>query len=141
MRAVARRNNRCATIGAGDFRGSNLCRHTARADAAGAVGTGCRANYFRRDRFDDTDMLSAHIAARIRRIKPVNIGQNHQEIRTCDLRSMRRQRVYALINIVGLTIGIVSALLITTFVRYELSYESALEKSSQIYRVVRQEPG
>ena len=57
------------------------------------------------------------------------------------LRSLRRQRIYALINIVGLAIGIVSALLITTFVRYELSYESALEKPSQIYRVVRKEPG
>ena len=57
------------------------------------------------------------------------------------LRSMRRHWVYALINILGLTIGVVSALLITTFVRYELSYESSMEKPSQIYRVVRKEPG
>ena len=57
------------------------------------------------------------------------------------LRSMRRQQGYALLNIGGLTIGIVSALLITAFVRYELSYESTLEDASQLYRVLRSEPG
>lgn len=57
------------------------------------------------------------------------------------LRSMLRQRIYASINIVGLTIGIVSAILITTFVRYELDFDSDIPGISRVYRVVQRQPG
>ncbi|GMQ81269.1 MAG: hypothetical protein BMS9Abin05_0700 [Rhodothermia bacterium] len=42
------------------------------------------------------------------------------------VRNMRRSQVYALVNIVGLSIALASAILITAYVRYELSYESFL---------------
>ena len=57
------------------------------------------------------------------------------------LRSMQRQRIYASINIIGLTIGIVSAILILTFVRYELSFDSDIPGISEVYRVVQRQPG
>lgn len=53
---------------------------------------------------------------------------------------MQRQRIHASINIVGLTIGIVSAILITTFVRYELNFDSDIPGISEVYRVVQRQP-
>ena len=53
------------------------------------------------------------------------------------IRTMRRSRVYPMVNIVGLSIGLASAILITTFIRYELSYESFLPEVDQLYRVTQ----
>ncbi len=40
-----------------------------------------------------------------------------------------------------MTIGIVSAILITTFVRYELNFDSDIPGISEVYRVVQRQPG
>jgi len=51
------------------------------------------------------------------------------------IRNISRYRVYALINILGLTIGIACAFLVFTYVRYELSYNKFLSDHERIYRV------
>ena len=51
------------------------------------------------------------------------------------LRNLVRFKVYSLINIFGLAIGIASCILILLFVRDELSYDKFNEKADQIYRV------
>lgn len=51
------------------------------------------------------------------------------------LRSFRRHRGYAAINVVGLSIGIASCLVIGLFVRDELSYDRFHEAGDRIYRV------
>ena len=51
------------------------------------------------------------------------------------LRHMSRQRGYTAINVLGLAIGMVCAILIFLYVRYELSYDRFHEKANRIYRV------
>lgn len=51
------------------------------------------------------------------------------------IRHLKRQPGYALLNIVGLTIGIASALLIVLYLNHELSFEQHQEKVDRIYRV------
>lgn len=51
------------------------------------------------------------------------------------LRNLWRHRGYTLINVLGLTIGIASSILILLYVINELSYDRFHEKSDQIYRV------
>ena len=51
------------------------------------------------------------------------------------LRNLLKHKGYSFINIVGLAIGLASALLILLFVQDELSYDKFHEKSDQIYRV------
>lgn len=51
-------------------------------------------------------------------------------------RNLKRHRVFSLINILGLTIGITSCFLIFLYVKFELSYDSMHSKSDRIYRVV-----
>lgn len=50
-------------------------------------------------------------------------------------RSLRRQKVHSLINIVGLSLGLSACIIISIFVRYQLSYESMHENRDRIYRV------
>jgi len=50
-------------------------------------------------------------------------------------RNFLKQKVYANINIIGLTVGITCCLLIVLFVLDELSYDKHFEKANQIYRV------
>lgn len=50
------------------------------------------------------------------------------------LRSLRKQKEYALINIIGLSIGMACCLLITLFVIDELSYDKFHENGKNIYR-------
>lgn len=57
------------------------------------------------------------------------------------LRSLRKQRVYAIVNILGLTIGLACFVLILRFVQFELSYDEFHEKADRTYRVVKQDPG
>lgn len=56
-------------------------------------------------------------------------------------RSLRKQRLYALVNILGLTIGLACFVLILRYVQFELSYDTFHEKGDRIYRVVKQDPG
>lgn len=50
-------------------------------------------------------------------------------------RNIRRQKLFATINLLGLTAGIVSSLLIYLYVRNEFSYDRFHSKASNIYRV------
>jgi putative ABC transport system permease protein len=51
-------------------------------------------------------------------------------------RNLYRQKVYSLINILGLSTGIASFILILLFLQNELSYERHIEGSENIYRLV-----
>ena len=50
-------------------------------------------------------------------------------------RSLIKQRIYSIINIFGLSIGIASALLITLYVQYEFSYDKYLTNTDTIYKL------
>lgn len=52
------------------------------------------------------------------------------------LRTIRRHRGYAFINVVGLAVGLAACLLILLFVRHELSYDRLHEKADRIVRVI-----
>ncbi len=51
------------------------------------------------------------------------------------IRNILRQRVYSLINILGLAIGLSCSLLIMVFVMHELSYDQFHAKKDRIYRL------
>jgi putative ABC transport system permease protein len=51
------------------------------------------------------------------------------------LRKIRRQKIYSLINILGLAIGMACTILIFLWVQNELSFDGYHEKSDRIYRV------
>ncbi|HCC71424.1 MAG TPA: cell division protein FtsX, partial [Bacteroidales bacterium] len=51
------------------------------------------------------------------------------------IKSFRKQKAYLIINIIGLSIGIASSLLITLYVINELGYDRYNEKSDRIYKL------
>ena len=51
-------------------------------------------------------------------------------------RNLKKNRLYAGINIIGLTVGIVSCLLIGIYIRHELSFDRFNENADRITRVV-----
>jgi putative ABC transport system permease protein len=51
------------------------------------------------------------------------------------LRNLKKNKLFTLINILGLTIGMASCLLILHFVNYEKSYDRFHENSDRIYRL------
>jgi putative ABC transport system permease protein len=51
-------------------------------------------------------------------------------------RNMIRQRMYSVIKVGGLSIGIAACLLIAVFIQYELSYDQQYPDKDRIYRVV-----
>jgi putative ABC transport system permease protein len=51
------------------------------------------------------------------------------------LRNMRRQKLFSTINLLGLTAGIVSTLLIYLYVQHELSYDRFHANADRIYRI------
>jgi putative ABC transport system permease protein len=53
---------------------------------------------------------------------------------TVGLRSLLKNRVYALINILGLAIGMAACLMILLFVRYEFSYDKWLPNAGNVYQ-------
>ena len=55
------------------------------------------------------------------------------------LRNLWRYKTYAFINISGLAVGIACFLLISLFVRHELSYDRFHENADRIYRVTQRE--
>ncbi|MYC16675.1 MAG: FtsX-like permease family protein [Gemmatimonadetes bacterium] len=57
---------------------------------------------------------------------------------TVALRNLFRQKVYSFVNIAGLAIGIATCVLILSFVRFELSYDTYHEKADRIYRVAHE---
>ncbi len=56
-------------------------------------------------------------------------------------RNLFRHKMYSLINILGLTIGMTCFILIALFIQFELSFENHHEKADRIYRVVQQQKG
>lgn len=58
---------------------------------------------------------------------------NHIKI---GFRNLKKQKSHTVINIVGLTIGIASFLLIMMYVQYELSFDKHLSKKQFLYRAV-----
>jgi putative ABC transport system permease protein len=55
---------------------------------------------------------------------------------TIGIRNLVRNKGYAVLNIIGLAIGIAACLLIFTVVQFELSYDTFHSKYDRIYRVV-----
>ncbi|MBL7864733.1 MAG: ABC transporter permease [Cyclobacteriaceae bacterium] len=53
-------------------------------------------------------------------------------------RNLIRKKVFTAINVIGLSVGAASALLIFLYVQHELSYDRFLEGSDQIYRFVEE---
>lgn len=51
------------------------------------------------------------------------------------IRSLLHQRIYSVINILGLSVGIASALLITLYVQYEFSYDKSFANVDHIYKM------
>ncbi len=49
-------------------------------------------------------------------------------------RNLFRQRTYSLFNLLGLSLGISCALLLTLHIKEELSYEKGFSKHERIYR-------
>ncbi len=54
------------------------------------------------------------------------------------IRHLLRSKLYTGINVCGLAVGLICFLLIFTFVRHELSYESGISRSDRIYRINRE---
>ncbi|MDT8757127.1 ABC transporter permease [Sphingomonas psychrotolerans] len=54
---------------------------------------------------------------------------------TVGLRALAKNKVYAFINIFGLSLGIAACLLILTFVRYEFSYDSWMQGAEDAYQL------
>lgn len=57
------------------------------------------------------------------------------------LRNVFKDRLHAVINIAGLTIGLTSFMLISLYLQYELSYETHHEKADRIYRISMRQKG
>ncbi|MXY98715.1 MAG: ABC transporter permease, partial [Gemmatimonadetes bacterium] len=55
---------------------------------------------------------------------------------TIALRHLGRNKGYALVNILGLAVGMTCAILIFLYVGHELSYDRYHEQADRIYRVV-----
>ena len=55
---------------------------------------------------------------------------------TTAFRNLWKRRVFSLINILGLSVGMTACFLIFLYVRFELSYDSFHHKADRIYRVV-----
>src|ERR1700712_2075216 len=52
-------------------------------------------------------------------------------------KNLRKQKMFSLINILGLTVGITCCLMIFLFIINELSYDSFHKNGKNIYRVMR----
>lgn len=53
------------------------------------------------------------------------------------LRNQKKQKVFSLINVLGLTVGITCCLMIFLFIKHEMSYDNFHKNGKDIYRVVR----
>ncbi|HZY81363.1 MAG TPA: ABC transporter permease [Cyclobacteriaceae bacterium] len=57
---------------------------------------------------------------------------------TLAIRSIQRNKVFSLINITGLTVGIIAFVLITQYVSYETGFDRDLADRDKIFRVIQQ---
>lgn len=51
------------------------------------------------------------------------------------LRNFLKDKTYALVNLIGLAIGLASVILIFAYVKYELSYDKSYSNSNRVYRL------
>jgi len=51
------------------------------------------------------------------------------------LRNILKNKIFSIVNVLGLAIGVAAFLLIIQFVYYELSYDRFISQSKNIYRV------
>ena len=51
------------------------------------------------------------------------------------IRSLARDKMYSLINLFGLTVGVTCFIFIALYVKFELSYDQHHENIDRIYRV------
>ena len=54
------------------------------------------------------------------------------------LRNLRKNGVYSFLNIDGLAVGITAFILISLYVRFELSFDRYPENAGRIYRIIRE---
>lgn len=64
--------------------------------------------------------------------------KNHLKIA---LRQLSRNKIFAGLNVLGLSLGLALAILITMFVQHEYSFDSWMENSENTYRVYRMQTG
>ncbi|MEM7375390.1 MAG: FtsX-like permease family protein [Bacteroidota bacterium] len=57
---------------------------------------------------------------------------------TTAIRNLAKRPAFTMINVLGLAIGMAACIIITLYVRYELSFDRFHEQSDRIYRVSRQ---
>jgi len=57
------------------------------------------------------------------------------------IRNLTKNKIYTIINVLGLTVGMTCFILIALYVQYELSYDQQHEKADQIYRIAQQQEG
>ncbi len=57
------------------------------------------------------------------------------------LRNIKKNKVYSLLNIFGLAIGMAVFILIFLYVRYELSFDQWHENADRVYRIVQKQNG
>lgn len=82
--------------------------------------------------FEVFRMLRPHIFKRTKRYNKIMMTRNHLKI---SYRNLAKNKVYAAINILGLSIGIASVMLIAIYVNYETSYDEFYEDSDRIHRI------
>lgn len=56
-------------------------------------------------------------------------------------RSLFKQKLYSLINVIGMTIGMTCFILIAVYIQYELSYDQQHDKADRIYRIAQEQKG
>jgi len=54
------------------------------------------------------------------------------------LRNFSRNKVYSILNVIGLAVGITAFILIALYVQYELSFDKYHENADRIYRIVKE---
>ncbi len=77
-------------------------------------------------------LMRPHIFKKGKRNSRVMMTKNHLKI---SYRNLRKNKVYAFINILGLSVGIASVMLIAIYVNYETSYDKFYEDSDRIHRI------
>jgi putative ABC transport system permease protein len=54
------------------------------------------------------------------------------------IRNLKKNKIYSLLNIIGLAVGMTAFILIALYIQYELSFDKYHDKADRIYRVVRE---
>lgn len=76
-------------------------------------------------------LFRPHLFKRTKQQTRIMMTGNHIKI---SYRNLMKNKVYAFINILGLSIGIASVMLIAIYVNYETSYDKFFKDSDRIYR-------